>query len=559
MTFQLAPDVILPANAPTQTFAYLGTRGSGKSYGAGVQVEEFLRGQVQVVIVDPVGIWWALRYAADGKAPGFEIPVFGGWHGDVPLEPTGGELVAQLVAERRMSVVLDVSEFSYGQQRRFVADFATLLFALKKRNKSPIHLVFEEGHEFFPQMVEGAAAEMAGATKRLWKIGRNFGIGGTIISQRAAEVNKGALNLTDVVITGQLKAPNDVKTIAAWCNDNGTDDAAIKQLSKQPKGVLTVWGARGAVTTTFRKKTTLDASRTPEAGDFDLQAQALPPIDLADVRTAMAATIQEAKANDPKALRAEIERLRAELNAPAEDPAPILVERDRWRGEFRRVDGELHDLHTALGGATGAEVRRLRAMETRFEQVIVAVDGYRADAAPPPPRNAPKPPVQTQPAPERVPSGSDGDGAARMLRALASFHPRPLTKSQLGTLAIMKPTGGSFARYMSRLRSEHMISTDGGLVSLTAAGLKAAGPVSKPESPRALLALWKGKLTGKARDMLDVLSAEGAPLTKASLAERVEMDVGGGSFARYMSTLRSNGLMVKTSGGFRAVESLVVR
>jgi hypothetical protein len=582
--FRLAADVILPANAPTQKFAYVGMNGSGKSYGAGVMVEEFLLAGVQVVIIDPVGIWWGLRVAADGRGRGIDIPVFGGYHGDVPLEPTGGDLVARLVAERGMSMVLDVSDFTGGQQTRFVQVFAETLFNLKKRNRSVLHLVWDEGHEFFPQQFDAGQAPMVGQTKRLWKIGRNYGIGGSIITPRVAEANKGALNLCDYLITGRTKAPNDIKVIDAWANSNGDGegDVAISLLPTQSKGFLTVWGDHGPEGPfRFRPKRTLDSSKTPESGDAH-QGQSLPAISMDEIRAAMAATIEEAKANDPKALRDEIARLRAELGGA--NAGGAAVERDRWRGEFHRVDGELHELRKALDGATGAEVRRLRAMEKRFDQVIAAIDGYRADGegkyakgdtsaprwteeddtrmvsgdfTPPAPANGSRRPA---PAPEpRPPAGSDGDGAARMLRALASFHPKPLTKSQLGTLAIMKVTGGSFARYMSRLRTEHLVTSDGGLVSLTAAGLKAAGPVSKPESPRALLALWKGKLTGKARDMLDVLAAEGAPLTKAALAARVDMDVGGGSFARYMSALRSNGLMVKTSGGFRAVESLSVR
>lgn len=291
MTFRLSPEVTLPANAVTSTYAFLGTRGSGKTYGAGVVVEEFLGAGAQVVIVDPVGVWWALRLRADGVGRGFDIPVFGGIHGDVPLEPTGGELVARLVVEHGISVVLDVSDFTDGQQRRFVGDFSRALFQLKKRNRSPIHLVFEEAHEFFPQMVDAAAAPMVGATKRLWKVGRNYGIGGTLISTRAAEINKNALNISDRVVTGRLTAPEDVKRIKDWASSNGVNAEQVAQLPGLPKGRLIVWrepDEGGAVATTFRKKTTFDASRTPEAGETE-RARGLPAVDLAAIREAMAA------------------------------------------------------------------------------------------------------------------------------------------------------------------------------------------------------------------------------------------------------------------------------
>ena len=100
MVFHLGPGVDLPANAATSTFAFLGTRGSGKTFLAGVLAEEFLGAGVQVVIVDLVGTWYALRLDKTGKKRGIDIPVFGGIHGDVPLEPIAGELVAQLIVER---------------------------------------------------------------------------------------------------------------------------------------------------------------------------------------------------------------------------------------------------------------------------------------------------------------------------------------------------------------------------------------------------------------------------------------------------------------------------
>lgn len=568
--FRLADNVILPANAPTQTFAFLGTRGCGKSYGAGVMVEAFLDAGVQVVVVDPVGIWPGLRIAADGKGRGFDIPVLGGWHGDVPLEPSAGEYVGQLAGERRMSLVLDVSEFTDSAQRRFVEAFCRSLFESKKRNRSPVHVLFEEGHEFFPQYVDAGAASMVGATKRLWKVGRNFGIGGTIVSQRAAEVNKGAINLSDVIVTGQLKAPNDVKTIAAWTNANGVDDKAIESLPKLPKGTLIVWTEAGAATTRFRAKRTFDTSRTPEAGD-EAAGQALPVIDLAQIRTAMAATIEEAKANDPKALRDEIAALKRRI---AESPGADMVgalsaDAIHQAAEVERLKGEL----AAFQGATPTEVLRLRAMETRFDQVLAAVDGYRSDgggryarvdyskAAPaatePVPPRPPTPPQPSPPRAERTPDGSESsaDGATRMLRALAARHPTPLTQSQVATLSGLKRTGGSFRTYLSRLVVAGSVTRDGDFLRLTVAGLRGAGPVTRPHSPPDLLRMWREKLPGKAADMLEYLATVKV-LTKQDLAQHTGLDLNGGTFRTYLSKLSANGLIRRDRGGLSVVESL---
>src|SRR5438105_460641 len=108
---EIAEDFALPIEAVTESIALLGRKGSGKTYAAQKLAEEMHRLRAQFVVVDPVGVWYGLRLAADGKAPGLPIPVLGGLHGDIPLEPTGGALIANLIVDRGASVVLDVSQF----------------------------------------------------------------------------------------------------------------------------------------------------------------------------------------------------------------------------------------------------------------------------------------------------------------------------------------------------------------------------------------------------------------------------------------------------------------
>ena len=69
--------------------AFLGRTGSGKTFAVTKLVEEMLDARAQVIVLDPVGVWWGLRLLADGKSPGIPITIFGGLHGDVPLESTG--------------------------------------------------------------------------------------------------------------------------------------------------------------------------------------------------------------------------------------------------------------------------------------------------------------------------------------------------------------------------------------------------------------------------------------------------------------------------------------
>ncbi len=145
-----------------------------------------------------------------------------------------------------------------------------------------------------------------------------------------------------------------------------------------------------------------------------------------------------------------------------------------------------------------------------------------------------------------------------MLRALAARHPTPLTKAQAATLACLKPTGGGFRNYLSKLSTAGHIVRDGEFLRITSAGLLAVGQVSPVQSPKELLALWRDRMPGKARDMLE-LFAEGRVFTKAAIAQTVGLDIAGGGFRNYWSKLSSNGLIERAQGGFRAVASLRLR
>ena len=76
---------------------FVGTAGSGKSYNAMGRVERLREKGARVACVDPLGVFWGLRLKADGKtASGFDIPIFGGPHGDLPLTELSGALIGVL-------------------------------------------------------------------------------------------------------------------------------------------------------------------------------------------------------------------------------------------------------------------------------------------------------------------------------------------------------------------------------------------------------------------------------------------------------------------------------
>jgi hypothetical protein len=72
-SLRIAPDLKLPLEAATQTFAILAVRGAGKSNTAVVLAEEFHKAGIHWIAIDPKGDWWGIQSAADGKSPGLEV------------------------------------------------------------------------------------------------------------------------------------------------------------------------------------------------------------------------------------------------------------------------------------------------------------------------------------------------------------------------------------------------------------------------------------------------------------------------------------------------------
>ena len=575
----------LPADAVTQKFGFLGRSGSGKTYAAGKFVEELLDQGAQVVVVDPVGVWWGLRLAAAGPTDGtegFEIPIFGGQHGDIPLQATAGNLSADVVVDHGQSLVLDVSEFNGSEQRRFVTDFAVRLLHRKKKSRSPMMVVWEECQDFVPQRVFGEVAKMVGAMERLIKQGRNFGIGTSLISQRPQAVNKDVLNQTEALICFQLTGPQERKAIEGWVVDKGLDKhQLLEELPSLPVGQAFFWSPQWLQSlrkVKFAKKRTYDTSATPVFGKNSVQRE-LAPIDLKKIEKAMEATVEKAKETDPNLLRTEVYRLKALLAKTEKHTAPRAVEKVVEKIVERvpllsKIDQRRLERLDKWAVEMGEDLRKLAQSLTEMKGVLAAPQStLRPKAVPLLPRSAPLMPTSKYPWAQfekphepRAPKIAYQDGtkvpkgAREMLRALAARHPTPLTRQQLATLAGMAPGSGGFNNYVGMLRTVALIQdSERGQFNITDTGLAFLGD-KRPavvHSTDELLELWCAKLTGKAKDMLRFVAAHPTEyFTRDEIAEAVGMQPGSGGFNNYLSSLKNNGLIMKVDHTFKASDTL---
>lgn len=221
----------IPIEAATKTFAVLAKRGAGKSYTGAVMAEEFYKAGVPFVVFDPIDVWWGLRLDKNGKDKGLPIVVFGLEHADIPLNRDMGREVAQAVVRENVSCVISTFGMPKAGQRYFMSEFADELL---KINDTPRHIFIEEAHEFVPQRVFGAMGAVFNAISNLVVMGRNRGLGVTLINQRAATINKDVLTQLDTLLAFRNVSPQDRKALKEWVEHQSAEGDFEKFMSSLP-------------------------------------------------------------------------------------------------------------------------------------------------------------------------------------------------------------------------------------------------------------------------------------------------------------------------------------
>lgn len=580
LKLKMSPDLVLPIDAVTQKFAFIGRTGSGKTYAATKLAELFAEAGAQFVALDPVGKWWSLRLGAGGKPSGFDIPVFGGLHGDLPLEPLMGARIADLIVDRQIAAVLDVSQFEHNTDKaRFAEAFATRLFYRKKSSPSAIHLFVEEAQEFCPQNPQGEEKRMLGAFERLVKLGRNFGIGASLISQRPQEINKKALNQTECLFVFQTTGTHERKAIDAWIADKGIDEDIAALLPSLHVGEARVWSPawlRVSLTTTIAEKRTFDASATPKVGAKRVEVKALTPIDIAEISKSLSDAVERAKADDPRELKRRIAELEKQAkSAPAKTVEVPLLTDGQEKGLARLV-GELETMRNVVAkfdqrfeAFCDVYVKQRATVTETMARVERWVNGIGSVSLPPAARSAPplhvngahRAPAAPKPAPRQPVATGSGEPMKASLRKilLALAQHGACNKSKLAVLTQFASNGGGFNNYLGAIRTAGWLVGDRNRMEITDAGLRALGAFDPlPDDPGALLAEWmRHPELGRAhREILRVLDERGAFMSKEDIAKLTGYESNGGGFNNALGKLRTLGVIEGKKDSIGLAESL---
>jgi hypothetical protein len=549
--FELSVD-----EAVTQTFAILAQRRKGKTYTANVIAEEMVAAGIPWVAIDPTGAWWGLRAGKDGKrSGGLPVYVFGGDHGDLPLNREAGSQIADLVVEQPRWYVLDLSHFeSKEAERQFATSFAERFYRRKGKSKSRMHLFIDEADIFVPQRSPRGDQRMLGAFEQIVRRGGIRGIGTTLISQRAAVVNKNVLEMIDVLIVLRVVGPNDRKAVREYVDARGYTDQVkemIESLAALDIGEAWFWEPGGDIfkRVKVRERRTFNSSATPGAGRQ--QAVVLADIDLEALRGKLDAAIEKAKAEDPKELQRQLFDARRELEKAKQmvprDVAPkvervevrVPVVTDAERKQLGKIGETLGQIHHDLD-----DLKKL--VGQRLAEATEMVETQRQ-------RQVARERVRISRTSARVPDlpSSDGQvelgkGEKAVLGVLRQW-PEGKTYKEVAFLSGYSARASTMRVILGKLRSIGYVEP-GLPVRLTPEGLAAAGGAEARPTGPALLDHWRNhpKMGRGEREVLDVL-VEAWPdeLTHEELCERAGYSPDASTMRVILGHLRSLGLVEK--------------
>ena len=598
-TVRISDALSLPIDLVTESIGILAVKRAGKSHTAKKLVEQLHAAKQQIVVVDPKGDGGGVRSSADGKGPGLPIVIVGGEHGDVPLEPGSGELVAKMAVEQRVSVLLDLAELRKHQVATFMTAFLETLYRLKAKEqyRTPMMLVIDEADAIAPQRPQRGEERMLGAAEDIVRRGGQRGIGIILVSQRAAVLNKNVLTQVGVLILLRTTGSQDIDAVDEWIKKHGQQEKreqVMASIAALPRGTAWVWAPGWPDERGIFKQVaiapcdTFDSGATPKPGEQRVVPKTVADVDLVAFRKEMAATIEKAKAEDPRELRRQLAEVRAELMKaksklvkdkvtsapPKRVEVPVLKNAQITRLEYLagRVEAILARFDT-WEKAFQARGEDLRAVATEISATVrQAMVPRGIPAAPIPGRpilsqvGARTAAIRQQ---QRSPAGSvsavmvsrrteppEGITPAkqRILDALAFLEGIGLAqadKTQLALMADARPTSGAYFNNLGALRTAELITYPRpGLVALTETGHAIADPGTAPATTAELQASIRAKLTPAKWRLLEALIAVyPKALPKDDLAARAGARDTSGAYFNNLGSLRSLGLLAYPAPG----------
>ena len=555
--------------------------GGGKSWALRRLVEQAAK-HVPVGIIDPEGEFASLRE----KYPFVLI----GPGGETPADPRSAATVARRMLELGTSFVADIYELRPAQRHEWVRNFIDALVDAPKRLWRDLLVCLDEAHIYAPEGGHGRDKKTSVALNSVADLasrGRKRGYGLVCATQRLGKLNKDvAAELKNQVI-GMAVLDVDRERAAEALGkkrDRRTKLDFFDEIKLMSPGVFFAQGRAltydvrcirfGGVITTH-----------PEPGKSAKMGAPPPMSKIKKLLPQLADLPQEAEkeAKTVEELKVEVQRLKGELaHALDEAPAPEIQTKvevveavPQWMvDELGALRGHVQDLRSALEvvdrmdttiaqvhGQAEAAVPDGVVTQSRVQRANAQLEA-EATAL----RTSAGTGAQRSFVSKSAPNGSNGAiprvslsseaAPMRMLKALAMHHRGRMSKRACATMAGIKSSTGSFRTYLTTMRTNGWIETQGQDMVLLPGGRKAAGNVPRMRTRAQLFEAWTPNIGKTPTEILRVVlrlgQCEYPRIAREVNAARVDGDTIShttGSFRTYITTLVSNGLVDRAGPG----------
>jgi hypothetical protein len=485
---RVSDTLALPLDLVTLSTVVYGARGAGKTTLGSVVAEEVYNNGLRFGAIDLKGDWWGLKSSADGNHAGIPVVIFGGDHQDLPLEPDAGGYVAETIASLEQPTILDLEHLSKTKQLKFLGTFFERLY---DKNREPLLLMLDEAQRYAPQRPMSPEANLClGAVEDLVKLGRKHGIGPMLFTQRGSGLNKEVSELCDMLVAFRTPGSLDQDRIKDWLGANAGREQASEimgAISGLHTGTAIFASNHPALritpqAVTVRPRITFDSSATPKIGQRRREPKILAEPEIAALREKMADAIERAKADDPKELRKEITRLKAELDRKPTEVVTVqekVVEipasfSDEELGMIENAGRVLTNAGEGIGSAMklladfGALMAERARAPKREPAKIIRIDQPR-----------PKPVVKPA-APDNSVLDYTLSKAERAFLGILMQYPSGRSQAQLAILAGYSPKSGLVGQALANLRKLDAIEGKAALITITDRGREIVGDDYEP-------------------------------------------------------------------------------
>ena len=212
----------------------LASSGMGKSYLAGVLVEETLETGGLVFIMDPEGENYTL-------AERYPMMIIGGEHAttDLDLDTLSPERLDEIVGTvltEGLSTIFDLSGRKNRDQQALFSTIAGSLFRANenKATRRPVKLIVEEARVFAPQKISQVATVDGESSLSVFEDiatrGRKRGVHFLMATQRPASVNKDVISQCNRLWLGGATSTQDCDAMKPYLKDAGISEQEIRAL-----------------------------------------------------------------------------------------------------------------------------------------------------------------------------------------------------------------------------------------------------------------------------------------------------------------------------------------